>query len=95
MADTKLKGTGALFKNTRKERDNQPDYTGNFKMTKPLLKSYIEAFKKDPGLEELAVELAGWKKQGRAGEFISVSVSPPFEKKAPAKKDDFDDSIPF
>lgn len=94
MADTKLKGGGALFKNTRKERDNQPDYTGSFALSKDLLKVFIEAFRKDPGLTELKIELAGWKKSGRSGDFISVSVSPPYEKKAPTS-DPFDDKIPF
>lgn len=76
MADN-INGKGALFKNTRKTKDNHPDYTGNVTMTKALLRSFVEAM---GSADELKVDLASWIKQGKNGTFLSVSVSAPFKK---------------
>lgn len=91
-------GKGVLFKNDRKKKDTHPDYTGNFVLTKDLLKAWIEEFKKGDNMTELKVDLASWIKKGQKGPFLSVSVSAPYDKPkdAPPPKRDLDDSdIPF
>lgn len=94
MADN---GKGVLFKNDRKKTDKHPDYTGNFVLTKDLLKAWIEEFKKADGMTEFKVDLAAWIKQGQKGAFMSLSVSAPYDKpkEAPKPKNDLDDDIPF
>lgn len=85
---------GALFPNKDKKSPKAPDYTGNFTMTKPFLKAWIEEFKKDGSADELKVQLGAWIKEGKNGKYLSISVNAPFEKKAPAKND-LDSDIPF
>ena len=90
-------GNGILFTNDKKRGDKHPDYTGNFHLTRDLLKAWVEEFKKpnnaaiDPE-KGLKVDLAAWNRSGRKGSFLSVSVSAPYERK---KKDDLDDDVPF
>lgn len=87
-------GKGVLFKNDKKSKPGHPDYTGNFILTKDLLKAWIEEIKKpDTPAEGLKVQLAAWVKQGQRGSFLSVSVSAPYEK--PKPKNALDDDIPF
>ncbi len=67
---------GALFRNEKKQAENQPDFTGSLDLD-------------DNGDERL--RLAAWAKEGeKAGKYLSVSVSP-FQKKeetAGAPEDD-------
>jgi len=89
-------GKGVLFKNDKKLKTGHPDFTGNFILTKDLLKAWIEEIKKpDTPAEGLKVQLAAWTKQGGRGSFLSVSVSAPYDNPKPKPKNDFDDSVPF
>lgn len=87
MAFEPRNGSGALFKNLKKEEGSkQPDYTGN------ALSPSGEYF-----------ELSAWIKEGKSGKFMSLSLQPKFEKTAkPEQKsshvtgfEDMDDDIPF
>jgi single-stranded DNA-binding protein len=70
---------GALFKNDRKQRDNQPDYTGKMELGADVIAA---AQNGDP------IFVSGWLKTintgQRAGEkMLSLSIQPPRENQAP------------
>lgn len=83
--------TGALFKNTRKENDNHPDYRGPLHIECPECNHQFER------------EQSAWLKESKAGaKYMSLSLKEPFKKgeQKPAPKreqqdDPFNDSIPF
>lgn len=71
--------SGALFKNTRKEKETHPDYQGKIVLS--------------PELAEIAsqggeLQLAAWKNTSEKGTtYISIAVSEPYEaEEAPKKK---------
>lgn len=71
----------SLFKNTRKERDNQPDFTGPGSVSKEDLTAIFDAMTKgevnfdDNG--QMKIRVAGWKKSAKSGvNYISLSISP-------------------
>lgn len=96
----------ALFKNERKERDNQPDFTGPGSVTPEALKSFYEAavggdasFDADGRIK---IRVAGWRKTSSSGRsYISLSISidrprpetPAAAAPAPAAADD--DFLPY
>ena len=90
MADN---GKGVLFKNNKKTKAGQPDYTGNWTLTAELL----QAYKEEMGSQsELKVDLAAWRKEGKSGPFLSLSVSAPYKGErrggaAPRSQPDSDD----
>jgi hypothetical protein len=97
-----VKSNGALFVNDKKPNPNAPDYRGDFKITQELLDALADSLSR--GFDK--VQLAGWKKQGQRGPYLSLSVSPPYEKgvqpqpeqggRAPATSSrTLDDDIPF
>lgn len=99
---TTSNGKGVLFPNWNKKNEKHPDYTGNFALTKDLLRLWIEEFKKGSTSTNmdadgnLKVDLGAWIKDGKTGKFLSLSVNAPYEKKEKApEKNAFDDDIPF
>ena len=71
----------SLFKNDRKERDNQPDFTGPGNISKEDLLAITDMVTKgeinfdDNGSAKIRV--AGWKKQSKSGlSYISLAISP-------------------
>lgn len=71
----------SLFKNDRKERDNQPDFTGPGAISKEDLLAITDMVTKgevnfdDNGSAKIRV--AGWKKQSKSGiSYISLAISP-------------------
>ena len=71
----------SLFKNDRKERDNQPDFTGPGTIAKEDLMAIVDMVTKeevnfdDNGNAKIRV--AGWKKQSKSGlSYISLAISP-------------------
>ena len=70
----------SLFKNERKERDNQPDFTGPGQITKDeFLAIYDQVMKGEFNSDDegrIKVRVAGWKKQAKSGtSYISLAVS--------------------
>ena len=63
----------ASFANTRKERPNQPDFTGFGDVDAEFLASvqkYIDA-----GIKEVPLKIAGWNKTSKKGNnFVSYSI---------------------
>jgi uncharacterized protein (DUF736 family) len=91
MPDPKIQA--ALFKNERKEQDNQPDFTGPGSVTPEALKELYEAavggqasFDADGRIK---VRVAGWRKTSSGSKsYISLSISldrPKTEPSAAAK----------
>lgn len=77
----KYDNSGVLFVNDRKEKDNQPDYTGNIVMggVKKRLAGWKKTSKSDPSMT-----------------FLSISVSDFQEQKEePVKQTEEQDDLPF
>lgn len=78
MAEPSMKA--ALFKNERRERDNQPDFTGPGSITPEDLKSFYDAavngtanFDADGRIK---IRVAAWRKDSSAGRpYLSLSIS--------------------
>lgn len=66
MAYEQRDNSGSLFKNDRKEKDAQPDYTGRCMVDGKIMR------------------VAGWKKDGPKGTFVSLKFSD-MESKGDAK----------
>ena len=70
----------SLFKNERKERDNQPDFTGPGQITKAdFMAMYDQVIANQYNEDDegrIKVRVAGWKKQSKSGKaYISLSLS--------------------
>ncbi len=74
-----IKTTGALFVTDKQGNANRPDYNGDFKLTREFLGALTAALGDQP---DCKVKLAGWKKQGQKGPYLSLSVQPPFQRDA-------------
>ena len=71
----------SLFKNDRKERDNQPDFTGPGTISKEDLMAIADMVtKEEVNFDEngsAKIRVAGWKKQSKSGlAYISLAISP-------------------
>lgn len=86
--------SGALFKNTRATNPKAPQHEGDIEIDADLLRALVGNAKAG---KPIKIRLAGWVKDGRNGEFISLKASIPQEKRerqeAPSR--DIDDDIPF
>lgn len=98
----------SLFRNERKERENQPDFTGPGSVSPENLKALYEAAINDQAQFDdrgnIKVRVAGWKKESSGGKaYISLNLTldkPKPDPKAmltsmasqPTTEDDF---IPF
>lgn len=76
MADTI---NASIFKNERKEKDNQPDFTGPGTVTPDALKAIYEAALGDQAVFDekgaIKVRVAGWRKESAKGTpYISLSI---------------------
>lgn len=97
-------GQGALFENTRRQKDSHPNMRGELTLTKPLLKELVEMAKAG---KEIKLSLSAWNKRAKSGtEYVSIAAqayvefkkedSAPAPAPAPAPKQEVsDDDIPF
>jgi len=79
--------SGALFRNDRKVKQNQPDHRGSMETQCEHCQKNTEFW------------LSAWIKTGKSGKFFSLALTPKEEQteKEPAKDmpADFDEDIPF
>lgn len=81
--------SGALFPNSYKKQQNHPDVKGDIYVDRSLLKSLMS--KTDEDLIKLS--LSGWIKVSSRGDFTSLSISEPYERKE--QKPVADEDVPF
>lgn len=63
---------GALFVNTRRKSDNQPNFRGEVTLTKAVLKELVDEVKKG---NEAKLAVAAWERKSKAGNtYLSLSV---------------------
>ena len=72
MADYGPKSHGSIFEERNKKRDNLPDYTGHFDITR----EFIEALKDAPRDEygKVKIRVAGWNKRGPNRDYIGCEI---------------------
>lgn len=93
-------GQGALFENTRRQKDSHPNMRGELTLTKPLLKELVEMAKSG---KDIKLSLSAWNKRAKSGtEYVSIAAQAFVEFKkedsAPisAKKEEVsNEDIPF
>jgi hypothetical protein len=61
--------TGALFTNSYKKSEKQPDFKGNITLERSLLKQLLS----ESNDENIKINLSGWNRQGRNGDFVSLA----------------------
>jgi hypothetical protein len=92
MAYEQRVNNGTLFPNKSKQKPTSPDYSGSVLLD-------LSHFKVENN--QINVRLAGWKKQGAKGMFLSLAASAPMERQqeavaeAPQSLADLEDDLPF
>jgi len=60
-----------LFQNQNKQKETQPDYTGNLEIPNDVAQDIVAQI--NEGIEAPKIDLAGWKKVGKSGlAFVSL-----------------------
>ena len=60
--------SGALFPNSWKKNEKQPDHKGTITLERSLLKKLLDLTTED----EIPIKLSGWDRRGNKGMFISL-----------------------
>lgn len=82
---------GALFINTRRSKDNHPNYRGEITISKSLLRELVERAKQGG---DIKIALAAWERKSKAGNrYLSVAGQLWVDYKKESAVDDED--IPF
>lgn len=93
MSDTKYPPRGALFINRKKTSDKHPDMQGNLEISRELLGELVAQAKAG---KPIKMDLSAWSKQSdKAGKWLSMSASKPYEKQEQARPRYSDDDAPF
>lgn len=92
--------SGVLFTNDRKQKPNQPDYTGDLELPDEVVNDLVEQMSR--GITKPKLRLAGWKKVSKktGKTFVSLTGSKFEERQAQAQQPQaqntgLDDNIPF
>ena len=90
--------SGVLFTNERKQKPNQPDYTGDLELSDEVVNDLVEQMSRGEAKPKL--RLAGWKKtsQKTGKVFVSLTGSKFEERQAQqpqAQNTALDDEVPF
>lgn len=82
--------SGVLFTNDRKQKPNQPDYTGDLELSDEVINDLVEQMSR--GNAKPKLRLAGWKKTSKktGKAFVSLTGSLFQEKKTLT-----DEEVPF
>lgn len=80
-----------MYKNEKKQKDIQPDWTGPGRIHKDVLKELIDAYKKHGDADGLKLRAAGWNKKGKNGDYTFIVI----EAEKPKPEEDEKDEIPF
>jgi hypothetical protein len=87
------KNTGILFHNDRKKTDKYPDFSGECELDADVVRHLIANGKAG---KPMKLRIAGWKKQGGKGPFISLKLEPPREQQPqPERSFDTTDDPPW
>lgn len=60
--------TGALWTNSYKKHDKQPDFKGDITLERALIKQLLEETDED----SIKIKLSAWNKEGRTGPYLSL-----------------------
>ena len=87
MAYEQKPNNGTLFTNKSKSKPTSPDYSGDLLID-------VRSLNVKDGVAK--VRIAGWKKEGPSGTFLSLAISNPQEKgQMTPRKEQEDDENPF
>lgn len=88
---------GALFQNRNKQKETQPDYTGNLEIPNDVAQDIVAQI--NEGIDPPKIDLVGWKKVGQSGlAFVSLRGNLEKSRKdmmSPSFPNQVDDEIPF
>ena len=77
MADNKYPPGGALFKRDKRGNDRAPDWSGDLELAEDVVRFLVGEIKAG---REPKIRIAGWIKQGRKDEFMSIRGEKPYQK---------------
>ena len=92
----KVQCDGAIFTNDYKQKETQPDWTGNIEIPKELLKDLVEKVKQGQTVE---LRVALWdrtSKNGKDYKYARMDIPIPKKQEEPKTESNFtDEDIPF
>jgi hypothetical protein len=97
MSDNKKYYGGALFVNKNKKNERAPDLSGDMELKPEDFEKLMDMYKSK---KPIMLRAAAWIKEGRAGKFYSMTLSPKEEYtqgggRNESRRNDMDDDIPF
>lgn len=84
--------SGVLFTNDRKQKPNQPDYTGDLELSDEVINDLVAQMSR--GIEKPKLRLAGWKKVSKKTGKAFVSLTGSMYQESNQKKEDADGFYP-
>lgn len=84
--------SGVLFSNERKQKPNQPDYTGNLELSDEVINDLVEQMSR--GVKKPKLSLAGWKRTSQKNGKTFVSLNGSMHQESNQKKENADGFAP-
>tara|TARA_E500000318_G_scaffold74336_1_gene68993 strand:+ start:1215 stop:1529 length:315 start_codon:yes stop_codon:yes gene_type:complete len=84
--------SGVLFTNDRKQKPNQPDYTGDLELSDEVINDLVEQMSR--GVTKPKLRLAGWKKTSQKTGKVFVSLTGSMYQESNQKKENADGFAP-